>query len=318
LRGQECRVTASVGISTYPHDGLDEQTLTRNADIAMYRAKEDGRNNFRFYSESLNAESLERISLESSLRRALENHEFELHYQAMRDMRSGQITGVEALLRWKHPDLGMVAPMRFIPVAEETGLMVPIGKWVLETACRQNIAWQKQGLPRLSIAVNLTAGQFFDENLLPDLASILAATGMEARLLELEFAESLLMHDVEKALRVLSGLKNMGVRIAIDDFGIGYSSLSTLKNFPLDTIKIDRSCIRDLANNAHDKDLTAAIIAMGGTLSLTVVAQGVETKAQADFLREHAGDKLQGFYFNKPLPADQFAPLLQAQQAMAD
>jgi diguanylate cyclase (GGDEF)-like protein len=313
LRSHEFRVTASVGISTYPQDGLDEQTLTKNADIAMYRAKEEGRNNFQFYSEKVNAESLERLALESNLRHALEGHEFELHYQAKRDMRSGAITGMEALLRWQHPDLGTVAPMQFIPVAEATGLMVPIGKWVLKTACLQNVAWQNQGLPRLSVAVNLTARQFFDAHLLSDLASILETTHMDAHLLELEFTESLLMHDVEKALGVLTGLKNMGVRIAIDDFGIGYSSLSTLRQFPLDTIKIDRSFIRDVASNEQDKALATAIIAMGGTLSLTVVAQGVETKEQADFLREHACDEFQGFYFNKPVPAEQFTEVLQAQ-----
>ena len=318
LMGQELRVTASIGISIYPQDGLDEQTLTKNADIAMYQAKDEGKNNFQFYSEKLNAESLERLTLESSLRQALERREFELHSQAKSDMRSGLISGMEALLRWQHPDLGTVAPMQFIPVAEEMGLMVPIGKWVLKTACLQNVAWQNQGFPRLSMAVNLTARQFSDENLLPDLASILEATGMDARLLELEFAESLLLKDVEKALRVLTGLKGMGLRIAIDDFGIGYSSLATLKQFPLDTIKIDRGFIRDVASNPQDKNLTKAIIAMGGALSLTVVAQGVETKAQADYLRENACDEFQGFYFNKPVPAGQFAQLLQAQVDIAD
>jgi len=213
-------------------------------------------------------------------------------------------------LRWQHADLGAVAPMQFIPVAEETGLIIPIGKWVLETACRQNVAWQIQGLPRLSIAVNLTARQFADENLLPDVAAILAATGMDARLLELEIHESLLMRDVPRALRVLTGLKDMGVRIAIDDFGTGYSSLSALKQFPLDTIKLDRSFIHDIGDVTADRDLASAIIAMGRTLSQTVVAQGVETKEQADFLRSHACDELQGFYFGKPVPADQFTELL--------
>jgi diguanylate cyclase (GGDEF)-like protein len=318
LLGQEFRVTTSIGISTYPGDGLDEQTLMKDADIAMYRAKEEGKNQFQFYSEDLNMQSLERLALESSLRYALERNEFQLYYQAKRDMRSGQITGMEALLRWQHPDIGTVAPMKFIPLAEETGLIVPIGKWVLRTACLQNVAWQKQGLPRLSMAVNLTARQFSDEALLSDLVSILEATGMEARLLELEITESLLMHDVERAVRVLTALKSMGVRIAIDDFGIGYVSLSALKQFPVDTIKIDRSFIRDVASVANDKDLTEAIIAMGRTLSLTVVAQGVETRAQVDFLRAHACDELQGFYFNRPVPADQFANLLRANADLAD
>ncbi|OPG69912.1 GGDEF-domain containing protein [Pseudomonas ogarae] len=318
LQGQEFRVTASVGISVFPQDGLDEQTLKKNADIAMYQAKQCGKNNFQFYSAKLNADSLERMTLELSLRHALERHEFQLHYQAKRDIGSGRITGMEALLRWNHPDLGIVAPMQFIPVAEETGLIVPIGKWVLKTACQQNVAWQQQGLPHLGVAVNLTARQFADENLLTDLAEILAETGMDARLLELEIAESLLMQDVKRALSVLTGLKHLKVRIAIDDFGIGYSSLSALEQFPLDVIKIDRSCICDTSSVSEDKALTEAIIAMGRTLSLTVVAQGVETKEQADFLRDNACDEFQGFYFNKPVPADQFKVLLQAQAAGTD
>jgi diguanylate cyclase (GGDEF)-like protein len=312
LLGQEFRVTASIGISTYPTDGPDEQTLTKNADIAMYQAKEDGKNNFQFYSEKMNANSLERLSLESSLRHALERNEFELHYQAKRDTTSDRISGMEALLRWRHPDLGLVAPMQFIPVAEETGLIVPIGKWVLETACRQNMAWAAQGIPRLSIAVNLTARQFSDERLLDDIADVLRSTGMEARLLEIEIHEGLLIHDIEKTLRILTALKAMGVKIAIDDFGTGYSSLSTLQRFPLDTIKIDRSFIRDLAAGGENSDLTDAIIAMGKSLSLTVVAQGVETKEQADLLREHACDEFQGFYFNKPMSASEFTALWRA------
>ena len=315
LLGQEFRVTASIGISTYPLDGQDEQTLTKNADIAMYQAKEDGKNNFQFYSEKLNANSLERLSLESSLRHALERGEFKLHYQAKRDIATGQITGMEALLRWHSPDLGMVAPMQFIQVAEETGLIVPIGKWVLQTACLQNVAWQKQGLPHLKIAVNLSARQFSDEHLLRDVAAVLKSTGMQASLLELEIHESLLIQDIEKTLKMLTALKALGVKIAIDDFGAGFSSLSTLQRFPLDTIKIDRSYIRDIATRGEDSSLTQAIIAMGKNLSLTVVAQGVETREQADFLREHACDEFQGFYFNKPVPAQQFTELLEAQTA---
>jgi diguanylate cyclase (GGDEF)-like protein len=313
LIGHEFRITASIGLSIFPQDGADEQTLTKNADIAMYQAKEEGKNNFQFYSEKLNAHSLERLTLESSLRHALERNEFLLHYQAKRDIVSGRITGMEALLRWQHPDLGTVAPMKFIPVAEETGLIVPIGKWVLRTACLQNVAWQNQGLPHLSIAVNLTARQFAEEHLLQDLRSILAATGMGPHLLELEITESMLIHDVENTRRILTGLKALGVRIAIDDFGTGYTSLATLQRFPLDTIKIDRSLIRDIAGTAEDTGLADAIIAMGKSLSLTVVAQGVETKDQAEFLRTHACDELQGFYFKRPLPADQFTKLLLAQ-----
>ena len=313
LTGHEFRITASIGLSTFPQDGVDEQTLTKNADIAMYQAKEEGKNNFQFYSEKLNAHSLERLTLESSLRHALERKEFLLHYQAKRDIVSGRITGMEALLRWQHPDLGTVAPKKFIPVAEETGLIVPIGKWVMRTACLQNVAWQNQGLPRLSIAVNLTARQFAEEHLLQDVRSILASTHMDPNLLELEITESMLIQDVENTRRILRGLKALGVRIAIDDFGTGYTSLATLQRFPLDTIKIDRSLIRDLAGTAEDTGLADAIIAMGKSLSLTVVAQGVETKDQAEFLRTHACDELQGFYFKRPLPADQFTKLLLAQ-----
>jgi EAL domain-containing protein (putative c-di-GMP-specific phosphodiesterase class I) len=232
-------------------------------------------------------------------------------------MANGQMSGVEALLRWQHPDLGSVAPMRFIPVAEETGLMVPIGKWVLRMACLQNVAWQKQGLPRLPIAVNLTACQFADEHLLEDIAAILAQTGMDPGLLELEIAESLMIRDAARTLRVLTGLKAMGIRIAIDDFGAGYASLATLQPFPLDTIKIDRAFIRDMTGVASERDLTDAVIAMGRALSCTVVAQGIETREQAELLRKHACDELQGFYFDKPLPPDRFGQLLHAQLAGA-
>jgi diguanylate cyclase (GGDEF)-like protein len=313
LMGQEFRVTASIGISCYPQDGLDEQTLTKNADIAMYQAKAEGKNNFQFYSEKLNANSLERLTLESSLRHALERNEFRLYYQAKRDIASGRITGMEALLRWEHPDLGIVAPMQFIPVAEETGLIVPIGKWVLKTACLQSISWKRQGLPALSIAVNMTARQFLDEQLLADVASLLTETGMDPHLLEIELNESLLIHNVEKTMRILTGLKGLGVRIAVDDFGTGYSSLAMLQRFPLDTIKIDRSLMRDVFGTPDDTGLADAIIAMGKSLSLTVVAQGVETKEQAEHLRLHACDELQGFYFKRPLPVDEFTQLLRDQ-----
>lgn len=313
LNGKELRVTASVGISLYPQDGADEQTLMKNADVAMYRAKDEGKNNFQFYSEELNASALERQSLESELRLALERSEFRLHYQPKRDIQSGRITGMEALLRWQHPGLGTVAPLRFIPVAEETGLIVAIGKWVLLSACRQNVAWQDEGLPRVSVSVNLTARQFADKRLLADLAAILAETGMDAHLLELEISEGLLMRDLDKALGILTGLKSMGIRIAIDDFGLGYASLATVQRFPLDTIKIDRSFIRDVGSVDDHKEVTEAIIAMGRKLSLTIVAQGVETKEQADFLRRNACDEFQGFYLGKPAPAEEIAKLLRDQ-----
>ncbi|HKQ30353.1 MAG TPA: PAS domain S-box protein, partial [Burkholderiales bacterium] len=225
LLGQECRVTASIGISVYPKDAEDEQALMKNADIAMYRAKEEGKNNFQFYSEQLNVHTLERMALETSLRRALERDELSLHYQAKQDLKSGRIAGVEALLRWYHPDLGMVAPAQFIPLAEETGLIIPIGKWVLRTACMQNIAWQRQGLPPLCMAVNLSPRQFVDDDLVNDIAAVLKTTGLKPELLELELTESMVMHNPERAVKLLTGIKEMGVRIAIDDFGVGYSSL---------------------------------------------------------------------------------------------
>jgi diguanylate cyclase (GGDEF)-like protein len=315
--GQEFRVTASIGASTYPKDGDDEQTLMKNADIAMYQAKAGGRNNFQFYSMQLNTHSFEHLALESSLRRALEHDEFQLHYQPKIDARSGGIVGIEALLRWQHPELGMVAPTEFIPIAEETGLIVSIGKWVLRTACAQNVAWQKRGLPHLNMAVNLSRRQFSDDGLLRDITSILAETGMSPELLELEITESTLMHDIGKAIGTLKAFKDMGVRLAIDDFGTGYSSLSNLRKFPVDTIKIDGSFIRDLSHDAENRGIAEAIITMGKTLSLTVVAEGVETKEQADFLRARACDEFQGFYFSKAVAAGKFAELLEAQTPMA-
>lgn len=313
LVGQEFRVTASIGIGVFPQDGLDEQTLKKNADVAMYKAKQEGKNNYQFYSEELNANSLERLTIESGLRRALEKNEFELYYQGKYDITHEQITGMEALLRWRHPDLGIVEPNRFLTIAEETGLIIPIGKWVIRTACEQIVKWQKQGFPKLSISVNLTSVQFQDDNLLPYIKKTLEDTGMDPHLLLLEVSESLLLHDVNKTLKRLKALRAMGVQIAIDDFGVGYSSLSTLKQFPLDMIKIDRSFIRNITNENVAEDgqaVTKAIIEMGRTLSLTVVAQGVETQEQAEFLRNHACDEFQGFYFNEPIPAEQVGGLL--------
>jgi diguanylate cyclase (GGDEF)-like protein len=313
LMGQEFRVTVSIGISSYPEDGVDEQTLTKNADIAMYQAKEGGKNNFQFYAVARNVNTLERLTLEASLRHALVREEFHLLYQAKRDILSGRVTGMEALLRWRHPDLGVVVPEQFLTVAEESGLIVPIGRWVLKTACLQNVAWQRRGLPPLCIAVNLTARQFYDEALIPDVCAILESTGMEAHLLELEFTEALLIHRVEDTLRILTALKALRIRIAIDNFGTGYSLLATLQRFPLDTVKIDRSLIRDITGPAHETGLANAIIAIGKSLSLTVVAQGVETRDQAEYLRTHACDELQGFYFERPLPAEESTKLLLGQ-----
>jgi EAL domain-containing protein (putative c-di-GMP-specific phosphodiesterase class I) len=303
-------VTASIGISMFPNDAQDEQALMKNADMAMYLAKEEGKNNFQFYSKDIKAQSVERLTLETSLRRALEREEFFLHYQAKLDLATGVISGVEALLRWQHPDLGLVSPAQFIPLAEETGLIVPIGTWVLKTACVQNMAWQHAGLPPVHMAVNLSPRQFADENLLTDLATVLRETGMRPELLELEITESMVMGNVDRAARQLNAIKEMGVRLAIDDFGTGYSSLAQIKRFPIDTIKVDRSFIREIPNDAEDKAIAEAIIAMGRSLSLTVVAEGVETEEQQAFLRAHACHEMQGYYFSKPVAAEQFAELL--------
>src|SRR6266581_6649192 len=310
IQRQECRVTASIGICMYPAEAQGEQALMKNADIAMYRAKEDGKNTYKFYSEEMNIHSFERLALETSLRRGLERNEFVLHYQAKLDLHTGKINGVEALVRWQHPDLGMVPPAQFIPLAEETGLIVPLGKWVLHAACAQNVAWQREGLPPLHMAVNLSARQFADEDLVKDIAAALESTGLKPELLELELTESMVIQNTERAGRVLAEIKKMGVRLAIDDFGVGYSSLTHLKRFPIDTLKVDRSFIRDLPQDLEDKAITEAIIAMGKSLNLTVVAEGVETLEQQTFLRDRACDEMQGFFFSKPIPGGEFAALL--------
>jgi diguanylate cyclase (GGDEF)-like protein len=312
LAAQECRVTASIGISMYPAHGEDEQSLMKNADIAMYFAKEEGKNNFQFYSKGITSQSVERLAVEANLRGALEKNELALHYQAKLDLKTGAINGVEALLRWNSPALGAIPPAQFIPIAEETGLIVAIGKWVLKTACAQNVAWQKQGLPPICMAVNLSVRQFADDYLLDDLAAILKSTGMAPQQLELEVTEGMVINNPGRAIRILTAIKKMGVRLAIDDFGTGYSSLGQLKHFPIDTLKVDRSFIRDIATDPGDKAITEAIIAMGKTLSLTVVAEGVETREQEAYLREHACDEMQGYYFSRPIAADEFAALLKS------
>jgi diguanylate cyclase (GGDEF)-like protein/PAS domain S-box-containing protein len=313
----EYHVTASVGISIYPEDGEDDQTLMKHADIAMYLAKDQGKNNYQFYSTQINVHSFERLALESSLRRALERREFSLHYQAKVDLKSGCVTGMEALLRWNHPDLGMVSPALFIPLAEETGLIVAIGRWVINEACAQNKAWQEQGLPALSVSVNLSARQFNDDSLVRDVAQALEQSGLAPQYLELEITESMVMYNPDKAVKLLSELKAMGISVAIDDFGIGYSSLSQLKRFPIDTIKIDRSFIKDLIESKEDAAITGAIIAMGTTLSLNVIAEGVETDAQVGFLKAHQCNEMQGYYFSKPIPSDEFTQLLRSGKTMA-
>jgi EAL domain-containing protein (putative c-di-GMP-specific phosphodiesterase class I) len=299
-----------MGICMYPKDAEDEQSLMKNADMAMYLAKEEGKNNYQFYSKDMQSKSLERLSIETNLRFALERNELSLHYQAKVDFKTNEITGVEALLRWQNPFLGSVTPTQFIPVAEETGLIVPIGKWVMKTACAQNVAWQKQGLPAVCMAVHLSLRQLTDDSLLDDIRTALNDSGMAPNLLELEVTESMVMYNPARMVSVLAKIKSMGVRLAIDDFGTGYSSLAQIKRFPVDTLKVDRSFIHNLPQNAEDKAITEAIIGMGKALSLTVVAEGVETVEQMNFLKEHFCDEMQGFHFSKPIIPEQFADLL--------
>jgi diguanylate cyclase (GGDEF)-like protein len=310
LRGHDCRVTASIGIAVYPEDGNDEQALTKNADMAMYLAKDDGKNDFRRFSPDMKTQSIERLVLETNLRDALERDEFVLQYQPKIDLRTGRITGVEALLRWDQPDLGMLQPGQFIPLAEETGLIVPIGRWVLKTACEQHMAWRRDGLRPVSMAINLSPRQFQHEQLLRDLDDTLATTGMPPELLELEITEGMITQNVERAINLLTEIKSRGVRLAMDDFGTGYSSMALVKRFPIDTLKIDRSFVRNLPNDTNDKAIADAIIGLGKALKLTIIAEGVETTEQEAFLRDHACDEMQGYLFSRPVSAESIPDLL--------
>jgi len=312
LGGHEYSITASVGISTFPTDGDDSVTLLKNADIAMYRAKEKGKNNVQFYAPAMNLHSVQRLTLEAGLRRALQREEFLLHYQPKVDIASGRVTGMEALVRWNRPESGMVSPADFIPLAEETGLIVAIGEWVLKTACEYTCALNRTGGPPLRVAVNLSARQFAQPNLVSNVAIILDATGLPPSALELEITESMVMGNPEQAIQVLRQLKLMGISLSIDDFGTGYSSLGYLKRFPLDHIKIDRSFIKDIPEDTDDATITRTIISMAHNLRLKVIAEGVETEAQLNFLREHGCDEMQGFFFSRPLEKDQFLALLRA------
>jgi diguanylate cyclase (GGDEF)-like protein/PAS domain S-box-containing protein len=310
IMGQECRVTGSIGIATYPNDARDAVTLMKHADMAMYLAKEEGKNNFQFYSADMAPMSVEHLELEVRLSQALQRGEFSLQYQPRVDIVTGRILGAEALLRWWNADLGTMSPAQFIPLAEDTGLIVAIGKWVLRTACEQNVAWQKRGLPSIVMSVNLSPRQFKEPGVLHDIGEILAATGMSPELLELEITEGMIMQHVETAAEKAAALNSVGIRLAIDDFGTGYSSLSQLKRFPIDTLKIDRAFVRDIPESADDTAITKAVIALGKALGVRVVAEGVETAAQYQFLRDNGCDEMQGFFFSKPCHPDAFADLL--------
>ena len=307
IAGQQCRVTASIGIALYPDDANDASELMKHADMAMYRAKEEGKNGFQFYSPSIGAVSEKRLQFEAGLRDAVARNEMTLHYQAKVDIGSGEIRGVEALLRWTHPEFGAVAPAQFIPIAEESGLIVPLGLWALKTACVQAVEWINQGLAGLSMAVNLSPRQFLDPNLVESIRRTLEETGMPPDMLELEITESVMLHDIETAVTKLMAIRALGVKLAVDDFGTGYSSLSQLKRFPIDSLKIDRSFIKGIPADKDDMAITEAILALGRTLGVTIVAEGVETIEQQNFLRRHACHEMQGFYFSRPIPPAQFA-----------
>ena len=308
--GHEVFVSASIGISLFPEDGGDVTELVRNADTAMYQIKDNGRDGYRFYTESLPHAASARLELETRLRRALERQEFELHYQPQVAVADGRVLGVEALLRWRHPERGLIRPDHFIPLAEESGLIVPIGDWVLERACAQARAWLDQGLPPLTIAVNLSMRQLRQRGLAGRVGEILAETGLEARWLELEITESMMMNRADPALETLRELKALGVGLAMDDFGTGYSSLAHLKHFAIDRLKIDRGFVRDLPADRGDLEIAATIIAMARNLGLEVLAEGVETHEQLAFLSERGCDAYQGYLFSRPLDADAIPALL--------
>lgn len=312
LNDHECFTTASIGIAIFPDDGHDVRSLTKKADQAMYQAKEDGKNDIRFSDggNALISSSTARLRLETDLRHALARRQMALHFQPKIDLQTGELTGIEALLRWFHPDLGSVPPLDFISLAEETGLIVPIGAWVLQTACIQNMEWQRLGLPPVSIAVNISPRQFADGDLLKTIDSALADSGMPASFLQLEVTESMVMRNVSRATRLLNSIHQRGVKLAIDDFGTGYSSLSLMKHFPIGTIKIDRSFIRDLPVDSEDCAITKAIIGLGKALGMTVVAEGVETLEQQAFLRDNACDEMQGFLCSRPVTAEKMAEIL--------
>lgn len=312
IDGKEIFIGASVGISVYPGDGRDVDSLIKAADIAMYQVKSEGKNNYRFYSADLSETAVERFTMESQLRRALERHQFEVYYQPQVSVTTGRIVGAEALVRWQHPELGVVPPAKFIPLAEETGLVVPIGEWVLRKAARQVVEWAAQGLKLQSVSVNISGMQVQRSNFPDVVYGILIETGCDPTLLELEITESIVMHNTESVISTFNRIKEPGVRLAIDDFGTGYSSLAYLKRLPLDKLKIDQSFVQELTINADDKAIASAVIALARSLGLAVIAEGVETQEQLDILAEMGCDDVQGYLFGRPVTAAEFAEILRA------
>ena len=311
IQGHTLSIGCSLGVSIFPDHGADVETLIKNADAAMYTAKDRGRSNFQFFTADMNSQATERLALENGLRLALAENEFFLEYQPQMEVATGKITGLEALIRWQHPQLGLVPPNNFIRIAENTGLIIPIGEWVLRTACAQARKWQDEGLPRVSVAVNVSAAQFRHEGFVATVRKVLSETGLDPKYLELELTEGLLLSNADVSLSVLRQLRTMGLSLAIDDFGTGYSSLSYLKQFPVSKLKIDRSFVCDVATNADDAAITTAIISLAKNLNLLVVAEGVENEEQMSFLRAHRCDEIQGYYFSRPLNVNDVAQKLQ-------
>lgn len=308
--GHQFVVTPSIGIAMYPQDGRNGEELLMNADSAMYRAKAVGRNNFKFYSETMRTKSLHRLDLENLIRTAIEEEQFELYFQPKVHAKTFRLVGAEALLRWHHPERGTIAPDDFIPIAEETGLIVPLGQWVLNEACRQASIWSESPIGTVPVSINISSHQFRDSGFVGGVLNAVAAAGIKTTDIELEITESVLLQDVDQTLIELNSLKQAGISLSIDDFGTGYSSLSYLKRFPIDTIKIDRSFVKDLHQDTDDAAICAAILAMSQQLGLIVVAEGVETREQLEFLRRHKCDHIQGYICSKPLPASEFFALL--------
>jgi diguanylate cyclase (GGDEF)-like protein/PAS domain S-box-containing protein len=315
--GYEVFITASIGINLYPGVDNDRTKLLENADVAMYHAKQFGRNNYKFYSSDMNAVAMERLMLETNLRRALERQEFKLYYQPQIDMQSGNVNGVEALLRWQHPELGLVSPLEFIPLLEETGLILPVGEWVIRTACQQIRSWIDAGFPQLTMAVNLSARQFRQPNLVEMIEQILNEFDIPPSLLELELTESVMMDNIEETTETLQRLKVLGLKIAVDDFGTGVSSLGYLKHFPVDTLKISHDFVLNLPADSADASIARAVIGLARNMQLSSVAEGVENQNQMDFLRDQDCERMQGFLFSRPVPPEQMTALLENWQAMS-
>lgn len=316
VKHQEMSLTFSIGISVYPHDGRDVSTLVKNADAAMYHAKEVGRNNFQFYALEMNSKAAERLSLEVQLRHAVARQEFVIHYQPKVDVVHKKLIGAEALIRWNHPQVGMLGPGDFIGIAEDSGLIVPIGQWIKEEVCRQNQAWFQRGLACVPISVNLSAIQFRNKSLVDSLRLMLEETGLPPELLELELTESIIMHSTDAVIETLQRLKALGLSLSIDDFGTGYSSLSYLKRFPIDALKIDKAFVRDITHDEDDAAIIKAIISMAHSLRMKVIAEGVETQEQLAFLEDNHCDEIQGYYFSEPLPSSVFEEMLRTSSTL--